>query len=82
MRLDARQRNTRGDRDQEFCFSQFTGDFFSHRVDDLRLDCQDDNVGVITKRAVVRRNVDIELSGYRFPQGVAHIARHDMALRR
>ena len=80
LTLDPRQRHTRGNRNYQFGFADFFGDLFGHRVDDLRLDREDNDVGEITQLAVVRRHFYGELLGDRLPQRIANIAGHDVLL--
>jgi hypothetical protein len=67
----------RGDRDQQLGFAEFLGDLARHRIDDLWLDREDDDLGKITECAVIRRDLDIEIPGDGLTQLVAYVAGHD-----
>ena len=49
-----------------------------HRIDDLWLDREDDDLGKITECAVIRRDLDIEIPGDGLTQLVAYVAGHDV----
>ncbi len=77
MRFNARQRNTRGDRNKKFRFTELLGKLTDYRYNDLRLDGENNDVGKITELAIVRRHLNTDLSIDRLPEWIAHVARHD-----
>ena len=58
--------------------AKLRGDLFGDRIDDLRFDGKNDNVGEIAQHAVVRGRLDIEFLNHGIAQLLADIARHHL----